>query len=441
MTAVDELAVTIRPERPAPIPAPPHTPTQTLNHPRWPGLAHVPRPGLKAAVARQLVRRAVADLPLRIVLPDGSWLGRGGPDEPRMLVHRPAEFFARIGADAKIGFGEGYMVGAWDCAPHTDLADLITPLAREVGRLVPAPLQKLRGLAERRQPFIERATPAHAQENVRRHYDLPDALFAAFLDETLSYSCAWFDHPDEDLSVAQRRKIDAVLDDAGVTTGSEVLEIGTGWGELAIRAAGRGARVTSLTLSVQQRAVAQQRIAAAGLSDRATVLLQDYRSATGRYDAIVSVEMLEAVGFDYWPEFFAALDRLLRPDGRVGLQTITMPHDRMLATRNAYTWIHKYVFPGGILPSVEAIEHNLRRHTDLRMAGRRELGPHYATTLRRWRTSFRQNWPTLAQAGFDPTFKRMWEFYLAYSEAGFQAKYLGLHQFSLVHSTRPTKGG
>ena len=211
-----------------------------------------------------------------------------------------------------------------------------------------------------------------------------------------------------------------------------VLEIGSGWGALAIRAAHeRGARVTTLTLSTEQQALARQRADDAGVGHLVDVRLQDYRDATGSYDAIVSVEMIEAVGERYWPTYFGALDGLLAPGGRVGLQAITMAHDRMLATRRSYSWIHKYVFPGGIIPSVRAITETLAGHTSLSIVERRDLGPHYAHTLALWRERFLANWGRL-EGSFDDTFRRMWEFYLAYCEAGFRVGYLGVSQLGLA---------
>jgi cyclopropane-fatty-acyl-phospholipid synthase len=211
-----------------------------------------------------------------------------------------------------------------------------------------------------------------------------------------------------------------------------VLEIGSGWGALAIRAAReRGARVTTLTLSSEQQRLARERARAAGVADLVDVRLQDYRDATGSYDAVVSVEMIEAVGEEYWPTYFRSLDTLLAPGGRVGLQAITMPHESLLATRGSYTWIPKYVFPGGIIPSLRAIEDNLAAHTRLSLVERRELGPHYARTLALWRERFLANWDRL-EGSFDETFRRMWEFYLAYCEAGFRVGYLGVSQLGLA---------
>jgi cyclopropane-fatty-acyl-phospholipid synthase len=396
----------------------------------WPGLFTPPKAPMKGAIAKRVVQHAVAGLPLRVRFPDGTWVGAGGAADPHMVIHRPAEFYARLGVDAKIGFGEAYMAGDWDAGPDTDLADLLTPFARNLTTLVPKPLQLLRGFVEGRQPATEKPTRSQARENIRRHYDLSNELFASFLDETLSYSSALFDEGD-DLPTAQRRKIAAVLDLADVGPGCALLEIGTGWGELAIQAARRGAHVTSVTLSTEQRDLALRRVAAAGMSDRVRILLADYRDITGHYDAIVSVEMIEAVGLRYWPVFFATLDRLLRPGGRIGLQSITMPHDRMWATRNSYTWIHKYIFPGGKVPSIEAIERTLHAHTSLAIVDRRDFGADYATTLRCWRQTFLANWPMIAGDRFDPVFRRMWEFYLAYSEAGFRSGHLGVSQFAV----------
>jgi cyclopropane-fatty-acyl-phospholipid synthase len=365
-----------------------------------------------------------------VQFPDGTTIGSGGPTDPRMMLHRPVAFFARLAEDAKIGFGESYMAGDWDAAPTCDLADLLTPFANNLTTLVPKPLQRLRPLVERRQPVSERQTRAQARDNISRHYDLSNDLFTAFLDETMSYSSALFADGD-DLATGQRRKINAVLDLAKVRPDSTMLEIGTGWGELAIEAARRGAQVATITLSAEQRDLAQRRATDAGVGDRVQVLLTDYRDVTGLYDAIVSVEMIEAVGMRYWPDFFATLDRLLRPGGSIGLQSITMPHDRMWATRNSYTWIHKYIFPGGIIPSIHAIERALRS-TALVISERRDFGRDYATTLGCWRARFLANWPQIAGERFDPVFRRMWEFYLAYCEAGFRAGHLDVSQFSIT---------
>ena len=396
----------------------------------WPGLATAPQSATRACIAEALFRRAVRTLPVRVVFAGGERIGRGRPDSPVMRIVRPAAFFHRLGCNSKIGFGESYMVGDWTSA---ELADLLTPFAARLSTLIPPMLQRIgRRFAEARQPREERNTVEGSRENIHRHYDLSNELFATFLDETMSYSSAWFAHPAETLADAQRRKIDGILDMARVGPDMHVLEIGTGWGGLATQAAQRGARVTTLTISAEQARLAEERLAGAGVGDRVQVLLRDYREAQGAYDAVVSVEMIEAVGERYWPTYFAALDRLLKPGGRVGLQSITMPHDRMLASRGDYSWMHKYVFPGGLIPSTQAIEQHLALHTTLRLAEQRSLGEHYARTLAHWRENFLSRWEAVAALGFDSTFRRMWEFYLAYCEAGFRVGYLDVFQFSLA---------
>jgi len=402
----------------------------------WPGLATPPRNALRSAIARQVFARAVAPLPIRVVHPDGSVLGRGGAGAPVMQLVRPDAFHARLGCDAKIGFGEAYMTGDWTTGPGTDLADLFEPFAGRMAQLVHPLLQRARHLVERTQPAAEENSVDHARTNISRHYDLSNEMFEAFLDETMTYSSAWFE-PGDSLADAQRRKIDGVLDLARVRSGMHVLEIGSGWGALAIRAAAeRGARVTTLTLSTEQQALARARAAEAGVADLVDVRLCDYRDATGAYDAVVSVEMIEAVGEKYWPTYVAALDTLLKPGGRAALQSITMPHERMVATRRSYTWIHKYVFPGGIIPSLRAITENLEQHSTLSIVERRDLGPHYARTLHLWRERFGANWGRL-EGSFDETFQRMWEFYLAYCEAGFRVGYLGVSQLGLARDPFP----
>ncbi|WP_219417877.1 SAM-dependent methyltransferase [Pseudonocardia nigra] len=396
----------------------------------WPGLSTPPHVPARARIAEALFRRAVRSLPVRVVFPGGERIGAGGPGSPVMRIVRPAAFFHRLGARSKIGFGEAYMAGDWT---STQPADLLTPFAAKLSTLISPALQPIfRRYVEARQPAEEANTIDGSRENIHRHYDLSNELFATFLDETMSYSSAWFADGSDDLADAQRRKIDGVLDLAGVGPDMHVLEIGTGWGGLARRAAQRGARVTTLTISAEQAKLAEERIAAAGVADRVQVLLRDYREAQGSYDAVVSVEMIEAVGVRYWPTYFSALDRLLRPGGKVGLQAITMPHDRMLVSQDDYTWISKYVFPGGVIPSVEAIEQNLHDHTGLHVAQQRSLGPDYARTLAHWRETFLSRWETVAELGFDETFRRMWEFYLAYCEAGFRVGYLDVHQLSLT---------
>jgi cyclopropane-fatty-acyl-phospholipid synthase len=402
---------------------------------RWPDVASARGSAPRAEVARLLFRAALTRLPIRVRLSDGRMIGAGGPDAPLMMVHNPAAFFTRVGAGGLIGFGESYMAGDWDCA---DLTGLLTVFARNVGDLVPTPLQRLRTLAVRRQPAADDQNKDGARRNIGRHYDLSNEFFGRFLDETMTYSSALFENDadgspaaaDRLLGQAQRRKIDRLLDQARVGHGSRLLEIGTGWGELAIRAAERGALVRTVTISAAQHELATRRVAEAGLAGRVSVELRDYRDVDGQYDAICSVEMIEAVGHRYWDAYFTRLDQLLAPGGRVALQTITMPHDRMMASRSTYTWIQKYIFPGGLIPSVTAIEDSLSR-TGLRIRGRHDFGAHYAETLRIWRDRFGACADEVAALGFDEVFRRMWLFYLCYAEAGFRAGYLNVCQLTM----------
>lgn len=406
-----------------------------LNSTRWGQIERAPRGPVSAVqgrIAGSLLRRAVRQLPIRLEYPDGSLLGAADPTLPTMTLHRPEALFRRVGRYGLIGFGESYMAGDWT---SDDLPALLTEFASSVDVLIPPVLQRLRPLAVVRHPRSMHNSPAQSRRNIADHYDLSNELFAEFLDETMTYSSALFGdtHPTwHDLADGQHAKIDRLLDAAQVRAGSRVLEIGTGWGELAIRAAARGAHVHSITLSAEQLELARRRAAEAGVADRVHVELRDYRDIDGRYDAVLSVEMIEAVGYRFWPKFFQKLDELVLPGGRVALQAITMPHDRMLASRNTYTWIQKYIFPGGLLPSVEAIVGITERGTRLRTVDMYSLQHDYAETLRLWRERFLQRSTVLTELGFDDTFQRMWELYLAYSEAGFRSGYLDVYQWTFA---------
>ncbi|BAH50533.1 class I SAM-dependent methyltransferase [Rhodococcus opacus] len=422
----------------------------------WPGLADVPtgvRAAASAKVADRLFRRAAADLDVRIEYPDGTLVGARREQEilPRMIIRNPDAFARRVGTGGLIGFGESYMAGDWT---SPDLAAVLSVFASRMATLIPRPLQRLRALYVAKHPAQERNTEQNTRSNISRHYDLSNEMFETFLDETLTYSSALFSSTParvgqvrdvtvlrapvpqvapkwDDFVDAQRRKIDRLLDEAGVGAGTRLLEIGTGWGELCIRAAERGAVVRSVTLSSEQQSLARRRVAEAGHSDAVQIDLLDYRNVDGEYDAIVSVEMIEAVGHQYWATYFRVLDRLLAPGGRVALQAITMPHDRMLQTRNTYTWVHKYIFPGGFLPSTEAIESITAEHTALRVRERLSMGQHYAETLRLWKERFAAHSSQAEELGFDETFRRMWHFYLCYSEAGFRSGYIDVQQLVL----------
>ncbi len=430
---------------------------RTLPHPAagiWPGLHDRIDAPVHAAVAKAITHAALRRLPMRVSLPGGRIWGAGAAGSPELQLINPRSFFTRLGHDGLIGFGEAFMAGDLTAggwlgdhpavpekinAATDELVRALTVMAARLSSLVPGVLQRLRSAWQARQPPAEENTPDQAKGNIARHYDLSNELFQSFLDPTLSYSAAWYepgDDPVADLQKAQLRKIDGVLDFARVKPGDRVLEIGSGWGALAMRAAAeRNAQVTTLTLSEEQKTLAEKRIAEAGLSDRIDVRIEDYRvhaqSNPEGYDAVVSVEMVEAVGEKYWPDYFGAVDKMLVPGGRFGLQAITIDHHRLLATRGTYTWVHKYIFPGGILPSLTAIKETLGRHTTLQVAEARRLGPSYATTLRQWRHRFNENVESVMAAGFDKTFIRMWNFYLAYCEAGFASDYLDDWQLSI----------
>ncbi len=394
-----------------------------VDYRRWPALRAPRVAPLRATIAESLLRRAAVRTGIAVILPDGTQFGcQGGPV---MEVLRPRQFFDRLGRDGKIGFGEGYMAGDWR---SSDLAGLLSAMASHMRTLIPPRLQWIRRFYEPALPEEEDNNPTGARRNIARHYDLSNELFSLFLDPSMTYSSALYAAPDEPLEAAQARKIDRLLDDTHVRTGSRVLEIGTGWGELSMRAAKRGAQVTSLTLSVEQAALARRRIADQGLSNLIEVRVEDYRSAMGTYDAVVSVEMVEAVGERWWPTYFSTLESRLAPGGRIGLQSILMRHDGFVAARNSWTWIHKYIFPGGIIPSMEAIETTIRSHTRLKVLHRHHFGHSYAETLAEWRRKFVDEEQAVDRLGFDGTFRRMWEFYLAYSEAGFRSGYLDVAQ-------------
>ncbi|MDT0329889.1 cyclopropane-fatty-acyl-phospholipid synthase family protein [Nocardiopsis lambiniae] len=405
-------------------------PITTVDPRRWPDVARVPRARLRATAARALARYAAREAGVRITTTDPT--GADAAEGPVLYLRDPEAFHRRLAVGGLIGLGESYMAGEWD---SPDPVALLTRLAEHYVELVPRPLRPLRHVTLPRRGLGDRNTRTAARRNIGHHYDLSNDLFALFLDRTMTYSSALFDGPGprdpHTLASAQERKIDRLLDAVGVGPGTTLLEIGTGWGGLALRAARRGARVTTITLSAEQRDLAVRRLAEAGVGEAVDVRLLDYRDAEGEYDAVVSVEMIEAVGEHYWPAYFSALDRLVRPGGRVGLQSITMDHRLMRASRHSYTWMHKYVFPGGLIPSVEAIERQVRERTSMTLVDRTAFGADYADTLMVWRRSFADAAAEVDGLGFDAVFRRMWDFYLAYCEAGFRAGLIDVEQIVL----------
>ena len=392
---------------------------------------------VRARLAGSILAEVAKRVPVDVVMPDGSLLGGGERQvgRPTLEIVRPTALFERLAHHPKIGIGEAYMAGDWRAAEGTDLAELLMPFAERLTTAVPAGWLRLRAVVDRRIPSAQDNSLLGSRRNIAAHYDLSNELFATFLDETMTYSSALFDAAlpleSQTLEQAQLRKVHAILDLAKVGQDTRLLEIGTGWGTLALEAARRGATVTTVTLSREQAALARERVAAAGLSEAVDVRIEDYREVEGVYDAVVSVEMIEAVGEEYWETYFRTIDERLAPGGIAAVQAILMSHERLLATRHSYGWIQKHIFPGGLIPSLQAMDETTSAATSLRMTGVDAFGSDYAETLRRWRERFRARRPEVEALGFDETFRRKWEFYLAYCEAGFATGYLDVAQVRL----------
>ncbi|WP_161565965.1 class I SAM-dependent methyltransferase [Micromonospora sp. B006] len=350
-----------------------------------------------------------------------------------MRLHDPESLYRRFGALGPIGFGESYQAGEWDA---DDLPALLTTVAGHLRRMAPRPVLWLtRVQADRRRSPETRNTHHAAARNVRHHYDLPNELFALFLDETMTYR-GDLSHTIPQRTAAggrdaQPRRRLAITSDADLGVWERHPAVG--------RPAPIGSHGPPPDVALLPTVTLLSTSALAGPPEghRGTqsVELCDYRDIrpreAGGYDAIVSAEMLEGVGYEFWPHYFTTLDRLLAPGGRVAIQTITMRHDDMLATRGKDTWIHRYIFPGGLIPSVPAIEEACRRHTGLRVQQVGSYGPHYAATLRLWRERFDRHAGEVAALGLDREFRRTWNLYLAYSEAGFAAGYLDVEHLLL----------
>jgi cyclopropane-fatty-acyl-phospholipid synthase len=365
---------------------------------------------------------------LIVQLPDGRRLefGAPGPGPSAVLVVRDPGFALRLVRQGDLGMAEAYLRGEWDSPDLPVLLRLLAANRSAIGTLLPRrPLLRLR---EALHGALNRNTRARARRNIRAHYDLGNRFYAAWLDRTMTYSAALFDPADDDLTRAQERKYSRLADAVGLAPGLHVLEIGCGWGgfaEYLVR--DRGCRVTGLTISREQHAFAQARLAASGLDDRAEVVLRDYRDERGVYDAVVSIEMFEAVGEAYWPAYFEQLRDRIRPGGRAGLQVITIRDDKLAAYRREIDFIRRYVFPGGMLPSLEALD-RLGRAAGLHRREEFAFGLDYARTICAWRERFRAAWPNLSGEGFDERFRRLWEYYLAYCEAGFRSGNIDVRQ-------------
>lgn len=369
---------------------------------------------LLAAAARIRVGR------LEVTLPDGSRRTFGDPQasERAAIAIHDARALSQLLVGGETGAGEAYMDGLWS---SPDLPALITLAARNREELALSngwlrmPLQVRRTIAHR----LRRNTRANARRNIASHYDLGNDFYRLWLDDTLTYSSAVFERDDQPLADAQRNKYRLIADGAGIARGDHVLEIGSGWGGFALHAAGElGCRVTSITISAEQAALARDRVRAAGLKDRVSIELRDYRDISGTFDAIVSIEMLEAVGAEYLPTYFAACAAALRPGGRMSIQAITVPDVGYRRQVTGANWIQTYIFPGGLLPSLAAIERALHG-TGLVVTGVRDIAPHYVRTLQAWRRAFLARTDEVRAMGFDERFIRMWDYYLSISQAGF----------------------
>jgi cyclopropane-fatty-acyl-phospholipid synthase len=358
---------------------------------------------------------------LTVTLPDGSTRVFGERDSElrgEMHIH-DLEALRRLLIGGEVGGGEAYMEGLWS---SPDLVGLISMAVANREALALSrgwwrtPAKLVRTLTHRR----NRNTRSGSRRNITAHYDLGNEFYRLWLDETMTYSSALFESPDQPLAEAQRAKYRAIAELAGVQAGDHVLEIGTGWGGMALYLAGeQEARVTTVTISQAQHDLARERVEAAGLEDHVDVQLRDYRELQGEYDAVVSIEMLEAVGAEYYGDYFDAVSRSLKPGGRAGIQVITFPHDAYLAQLRGANWIQRYIFPGGVLPSLAAIESSLEA-TGLLVERVRDIRDSYALTLKTWRESFFEHIEEIRAMGFDDRFIRMWDYYLSISEAGFR---------------------
>lgn len=366
-----------------------------------------------------LLRRMVARLRygrLTCVTPDGRVIERRAPlpgPEARLVLHRWRALRSLIlGGDD--GFAESFLRGDWS---SPDLTAFLTLAAQNFdGRFrTPWPLRALHRLRHGLNANSRRG----AKRNIMAHYDLGNDFYAAWLDRSMLYSSALYEHPHEALDQAQERKLALVTDWLGAEPGDRVLEIGCGWGALARRLGHLGAHVTALTLSPAQRSFAQDAVAEAELQVEVSVHLRDYRDEGGQYDRIVSIEMMEAVGEAYWPVYFRALRDCLRPGGRAVLQVITIEAARFGTYRTTPDFIQQHIFPGGMLPAKAHIDREARR-ANLRPVRSRHFGESYALTLAAWRARFLAAWPDLQALGFDERFRRLWLYYLGYCEAGFR---------------------
>jgi cyclopropane-fatty-acyl-phospholipid synthase len=388
--------------------------------------------GLSHWFLRRLLSR-IAIGQLTVFTPEGerlcSAIGTPGPHATAILTDWRA--IRRVLLDGDIGLAEAYRDGEI----HTpDLTALIELAARN-----DATLRKLVSgawptrLLNRARHLLNANTRGGSRRNITAHYDLGNAFYGHWLDASMMYSSALYETPAETLEAAQQRRLDRIVAMLGLTGGEHILEIGCGWGALAERLAQEGCRVTAITLSPAQCDAARRRIAEAGLSDRVSIELRDYRDVEGQYDRIVSIEMIEAVGRAYWPAYFEKLSHALKPEGRIVLQAITIADALFEDYQQGTDFIQRYIFPGGCLPSVPAIAQQAAAY-GLSVVEQLDFGGSYALTLKEWRRRFGERWHEIAPLGFDEPFRRLWDFYLCYCEAGFRAGTIDVNLITLQRS-------
>ncbi len=378
--------------------------------------------GLLGAIARRSVLRQLAVLGegrLRLAERGSvTAFGPGGGLAATITVHDPA-FYADLALGGSVGAAESYMQGAWDA---DDLVALMRLMLRNETSLeaIEGGAARLAAPLRRLGHWLRRNSRSGSRRNISAHYDLGNDFFRLMLDESMMYSCAFFAQPDTPLAVAQAAKLDRLCRLLELGPSDHVLEIGTGWGGFALHAAGRyGCRVTTTTISPSQYELARERIRVAGLADRVTLLLEDYRDLTGTYDKLVSIEMIEAIGHRQYDEYFRRAAERLPPGGRMALQAITIADHRYEQARDDVDFIKRYVFPGACIPSVRALTQAMARSSDLRILHLEDIGPHYATTLACWRRNFLANAQRVRALGYPDSFMRLWQYYLCYCEAGF----------------------
>jgi len=392
-------------------------------------------------IAPLVRRRLVASLAalkvgrLTVHFPDASVIEAGDRDadlHATMWITRDA-FFRKFALGGDLGAGESYMDGDWRTDDLCRFVELVLrnqaylPLDSWLSRVLNLPNDWLH--------VRRRNSRRGSRRNIGAHYDLSNELFATFLDPSLAYSSAVFHSGEEPLAEAQRQKFEHWCEALRIGPSDHVLEIGSGWGGFAIHAAQtRGCRVTGITVSEQQLSLSRQRVAEAGLSDRVSIEFCDYRDVRGQYSRVVSIEMIEAVGERYWPAFFRKIDEVLAPGGLAGIQSITMVDHRFDAYRQHCDWIQKYIFPGGLLPSIREIASVCAADTRLGLVALEDRALDYARTLLAWRRAFFGQLDQVRDLGFDDRFIRMWEYYLATCEAAFRTRNLGLVHFVLARA-------